>query len=294
MGLICRLAPMDLALAIAQGFHNAPRLYGDTSVRTAPRISGIQSGLRAAGSEFVFGMYDGVTGLFLQPYHGVRDNGAIGLVQGIGKGIGGFVLKDIAAIIGPFGYSLKGVHKELIKSRQPTSFIRDARIIQGGKDVRALDGMAKERESAKVDAAWRIVSEIRRENEARKEAGFKGRMVVLKEKRKTTHMGAYESVGQAKKSLEVMQEERRMRESASVGGTGGEEGGGMRLFGMKESLLHLRPTKHAEDKHGTGMTGADRNVPRELSIWKKEPAVSNGHEEQLGAGLVNGTMGVTA
>jgi len=25
--------PMDLSLAIAQGFHNAPRLYGDTTVR---------------------------------------------------------------------------------------------------------------------------------------------------------------------------------------------------------------------------------------------------------------------
>ena len=26
-------APMDLSLALAQGFHNAPRLYGDTTVR---------------------------------------------------------------------------------------------------------------------------------------------------------------------------------------------------------------------------------------------------------------------
>ena len=26
-------APMDLSLAMAQGFHNTPRLYGDTAVR---------------------------------------------------------------------------------------------------------------------------------------------------------------------------------------------------------------------------------------------------------------------
>ena len=100
-------APMDLSLAIAQGFHNAPRLYGDDTVRTPPRISGFHSGLRAAGSEFTFGIYDGVTGLVLQPYHGARKNGTLGFFQGVGKGIGGFVLKDLAASIGPLGYTLK-------------------------------------------------------------------------------------------------------------------------------------------------------------------------------------------
>lgn len=120
---------MDLSLAIAQGFHNGPRLYGDSTVRTPPRISGIQSGLRAAGSEFTYGVYDGVTGLWIQPYHGARKNGALGFVQGVGK-CSGFVFKDLAAIIGPFGYTLKGVHKELIKSRQPTAFVRKARMIK--------------------------------------------------------------------------------------------------------------------------------------------------------------------
>ncbi len=144
---------MDISLALAQGFHNAPRLYGDSTVRAPPRISGIQSGLRAAGSAFAFSVYNGVTGLILQPYNGARDNGARGLVQGVGKGIGGFVLKDIAAVIGPLGYTLKGVHKELIKGRQPTALISNARKIQGGEDLRALNGMAKERESTKIDGA---------------------------------------------------------------------------------------------------------------------------------------------
>lgn len=31
-------APMDLSLAVAQGFHNAPRLYGDTTVRRLVKI----------------------------------------------------------------------------------------------------------------------------------------------------------------------------------------------------------------------------------------------------------------
>ena len=50
--------PVDLAVAVAQGFHNAPRLYGDDTVRRPPRVTGIQSGLKAARYEFVYGVYD--------------------------------------------------------------------------------------------------------------------------------------------------------------------------------------------------------------------------------------------
>lgn len=42
-------APMNLTLAIAKRFHNAPLLYGDNTVREAHRITGIKSGFKAAG-----------------------------------------------------------------------------------------------------------------------------------------------------------------------------------------------------------------------------------------------------
>lgn len=42
-------SPMDFTLSLARGFHNAPKLYGDKSVRPQEKITGIQSGLRAAG-----------------------------------------------------------------------------------------------------------------------------------------------------------------------------------------------------------------------------------------------------
>jgi hypothetical protein len=99
----------------------------------------MKSGLKAAGEEFVFGIYDGVTGLVVQPYTGARDGGATGFVKGVGMGLTGFVLKDLAAIFGPFGYTFKGVHKELLKGRQPTKFIRRARILEGQRDLGDLD-----------------------------------------------------------------------------------------------------------------------------------------------------------
>lgn len=42
-------SPMDFTLSLARGFHNAPKLYGDESVRQGDKITGIQSGLKAAG-----------------------------------------------------------------------------------------------------------------------------------------------------------------------------------------------------------------------------------------------------
>ncbi len=42
-------SPMDFTLSLARGFHNAPKLYGDESVRQTDKITGIQSGLKAAG-----------------------------------------------------------------------------------------------------------------------------------------------------------------------------------------------------------------------------------------------------
>ncbi len=42
-------SPFEVSLSAARGFHNAPRLYGDETVRPQERITGVWSGLKAAG-----------------------------------------------------------------------------------------------------------------------------------------------------------------------------------------------------------------------------------------------------
>jgi hypothetical protein len=42
-------SPMDFSLGIARGFHNAPKLYGDDTVRPQAKVTDLQSGLKAAG-----------------------------------------------------------------------------------------------------------------------------------------------------------------------------------------------------------------------------------------------------
>ncbi|KAL1797559.1 hypothetical protein ACET3X_004165 [Alternaria dauci] len=135
--------PMNLTLAITQGFHNAPRLYGDETVRRPPRVTGFHSGTRAGRDELVFGVMDGVSGLVTQPYNGAKKDGVMGAVRGVGFGIGGFVLKDIAALFGPLAYTMKGLDAEYMKRYQPTSYLRRARIAEGQKELAMLESKAQ-------------------------------------------------------------------------------------------------------------------------------------------------------
>jgi hypothetical protein len=42
-------SPIDFTLGLARGFHNAPKLYGDDTVRPQEKVTDFQSGLKAAG-----------------------------------------------------------------------------------------------------------------------------------------------------------------------------------------------------------------------------------------------------
>ncbi|CAJ2510264.1 Uu.00g061640.m01.CDS01 [Anthostomella pinea] len=153
-------APVDLTLAIAQGFHNAPRLYGDETVRRPTRVTGIKSGLRAAGSEFMYGIYDGVTGIVRLPYRGAKEDGVEGAVAGVGMGLMGFVLKDLAAIFAPVGYTLKGVAKEVSGGKKQVKYLRRARIIHGQRELKALSDSERKVALEDIEKGWRVMRQL--------------------------------------------------------------------------------------------------------------------------------------
>ena len=86
-------SPMHFCMGLAKGFRNLPKLYNDDTVRPPEKVTGLSSGLKIAGKEFGLGLYDGISGLVTQPYRGAQKQGALGLVKGFGKGIGGLALK---------------------------------------------------------------------------------------------------------------------------------------------------------------------------------------------------------
>ena len=134
--------PMDLTVGLSQGLHNVPRLYGDRTVREPHKITGYKSGLKAAGKDLGLGMYDGFAGLVVHPIQGARHGGgASGAAAGFARGWGGALFKPIAGVSGLFGYTFKGIHKELQKKgpKESRKLIHQARIEQGLEELADLD-----------------------------------------------------------------------------------------------------------------------------------------------------------
>lgn len=201
--------PVDLSLALAQGFHNAPRLYGDDTVRRPTRVTGIRSGLRAARHEFAYGIYDGWTGLVRLPIRGARDDGVRGFVSGVGMGLTGFVLKDIAAILGPVGYTLKGVVKQAERRRQPSKYIRRARLVQGDREASALPDRERREREQEVVAGWRMMRQLwdklKRAERKRYQRLFGGFGVTARKLRRSSKWnGAFENVDVAQRTLDAL------------------------------------------------------------------------------------------
>ncbi|KAF9889619.1 hypothetical protein FE257_007127 [Aspergillus nanangensis] len=147
--------PMGVTLGLSQGFHDAPRWYGDKTVRELPRVKGLRSGLAAAGKEFGYSFYDGVTGVVTQPRRGMRNGGgASGLAKGVGKGVGGLFLKPQAGIWGLLGYPLNGVHQGIERSygTDRRGYVVRSRIRQGLEEWES----ASEEERQAVLDQWEV------------------------------------------------------------------------------------------------------------------------------------------
>ncbi|KAJ9635308.1 hypothetical protein H2204_005869 [Knufia peltigerae] len=147
--------PMEVTMGLTRGFHNMPKLWGDDTVRPQERVTDFKSGAVAAGKEFGFGFYDGVTGLITQPWHGAQKEGAIGVAKGIGKGLGGFAAKPFAGFSGLMGYTMKGVQKEVQKLFRGNvqNYIVASRMAQGYEEWLQSSEMEKE----DVLVRWKLI-----------------------------------------------------------------------------------------------------------------------------------------
>lgn len=159
-------SPMELSMGLTKGCHNLPKLWNDTTVRPQARVSDFKSGARAAGKGFGLGWYDGVTGLATQPWNCAREGGVGGFMKGVGKGIGGFISKPTAGLLGILGYTMKGVHKEVQKlfGGNVQDYIIASRTTQGYEEwLRSSDA-----EKEDVVARWKLIQKYlkkRRTNE---------------------------------------------------------------------------------------------------------------------------------
>jgi hypothetical protein len=312
-GAIVRF-PMRVHLALAQGFHNAPRLYGDTTVRRIPRITGVHSGIRAGRNELVYGIRDGVSGLWMQPIRGAKDGGAIGFARGLGIGFGGFILKDICALVGSGAYLLKGCDEEYLKKYQPTHFIRRARILQGRQELADLveasdraanaggtDAQAEERrvEKAKrwdvekrVSSEWKAVQAQVREERKRMRSGIKAAVLGQPKFKDGAPVPLKEARGsmQAKRSQDGPAKARTQPVKGSEGLAGGDgDGGG----GVSRSETAPGATQRSKEKGAKKRRWRFDSPHEHEKLEAKEAAMGQkGNLTNGGAGIANGIVGV--
>ncbi|KDN62562.1 putative glycosyltransferase family 28 domain-containing protein [Colletotrichum sublineola] len=77
-------APVAVFYNVANGCHNFPSYgFAGHEVRRRDEITGLGSGLRTAGKEFVLGGWDAFSGVVVKPYKGAKKEGA----KGFGKGL---------------------------------------------------------------------------------------------------------------------------------------------------------------------------------------------------------------
>ncbi|RBR08627.1 hypothetical protein FVER53590_07011 [Fusarium verticillioides] len=251
-------APVDLSMALAQGFHNAPRLYGDNTVRRPIRVTGFHSGLRAARHEFAYGVYDGFTGVVRLPFRGAKENGPIGFVKGTGMGLTGLVLKNLSAIVGPIGYTLKGVVKQAERSKTPQKYIRRARIVQGQREYNALPEDQRKQLEKEVMEGWHIMDELREKiQDSEKQRGIAGQIdrVLL-----DTEV-IFEDVDVAKRSLEALKQGKALEDVVDPDrdrGRGGGKSKRNRSMSIRRSFNLTK--KSREEKRLTSLADAEEST----------------------------------
>ncbi|KAM5356612.1 hypothetical protein ACJ41O_003258 [Fusarium nematophilum] len=103
---------VDLPLAVTEGFRAVPRLYGEKVPEHEP-VHDWQSGARVGGTNFVRGISEGFADLFVQPYKGGRDGGAVGAAKGLGKGVIGMASKTASATLGVVAYPGHGIYQSI-------------------------------------------------------------------------------------------------------------------------------------------------------------------------------------
>ncbi|KAF7898331.1 hypothetical protein EAF00_004777 [Botryotinia globosa] len=111
-GSLTKATLVSIPMALADGFHAAPTLYGE-KVRDYGPLTDWKSGGVIAGKSFGYGFYDGITGIVTQPMQGAKKDGAVGFAKGLAKGTVGLITKPGAAMFGLMAYPAMGLYKSI-------------------------------------------------------------------------------------------------------------------------------------------------------------------------------------
>ncbi|PVH76638.1 glycosyltransferase family 1 protein [Cadophora sp. DSE1049] len=158
VGALPKATLVDFPLALTEGLHHMPRLYGD-EVRNHGKVRDWKSGGVVAGKNFGYGFMDGLSGTITKPYKGAKESGWAGFGKGVAKGAVGLVAGPGSAMFGLFAYPFLGIYKSISTSAMSPAQkkILLARQVYGSYMTRERDGRNKAQStesSVTVLAGW--------------------------------------------------------------------------------------------------------------------------------------------
>lgn len=106
---------IDMPLAFTEGMRNAPRLYGGKVANHGP-VTGWKSGFAVSGKNFGNGIGQGFSGVVQEPVRGAQQDGAVGAIKGVGKGLLGLCTGVSSAAVGVVAYPGWGIYQSINRS----------------------------------------------------------------------------------------------------------------------------------------------------------------------------------
>ncbi|EUC58960.1 sterol 3-beta-glucosyltransferase, partial [Rhizoctonia solani AG-3 Rhs1AP] len=96
----------------SSGMANLPRLYGG-QMRERKKVNGVGSGMVEGTKSLLFGAYDGINDLFMEPVRGYKEKGILGAAAGVGKGTLSATTKPLAGVLQFISQPLEGTAKDV-------------------------------------------------------------------------------------------------------------------------------------------------------------------------------------
>jgi UDP:flavonoid glycosyltransferase YjiC (YdhE family) len=282
-------SPLDFTMGLAKGFHNAPKLYGDDTVRQSGKISGIGSGLKEAAKEFHYGFFDGITGLATQPLAGAQKEGAAGFFKGAAKGIGGLILKPAAGIWGLPGYTFKGIYAEIQKhfGHSVQNYIIAARTAQGYEEWKE----SNPEQRMQIITTWKgIQVELRkagrkygkeREEEIHELASHTSHRPpdLLSGFKNTRHL-SWDDRKKLDAERQKIKRERKKEKAPARKNSGGATRGRCRYCPFEHDEALHRSQTFPSPSHPLSAQGAGETIDYEEAIKKSVTATSRGNPQE--------------
>ncbi|KAH7416725.1 glycosyltransferase family 1 protein [Cadophora sp. MPI-SDFR-AT-0126] len=159
IGVLPKATLVDFPLAITEGLHHMPRLYGD-EVRNHGQVKDWKSGGVVAGKTFGYGFMDGLSGTIVKPYKGAKEGGWAGFGKGLGKGAMGLVTGPGAGMFGLFAYPFQGMYKSMTPSSSLSPAQRKimlARQVYGSYMARQREYATQDKEEGLGDSSSSVV-----------------------------------------------------------------------------------------------------------------------------------------